>query len=78
LAVDHSSEQEEDEQSLAPYYVFLNSSLNTELVYIILKSISKFGQYSQLNDLMNNEVSEKKNINIDVDDKTGDGLIQID
>ena len=33
---------EEEKLFLAPLYVFLSSSLNIELVYIILKSITKF------------------------------------
>lgn len=35
-------ESEENLAEMAPVYVFLASSLNVELVYIILTSISKF------------------------------------
>ena len=38
-----SSLLDDSEMEMRPLYVFLNSSLNVELVYIILKSITKFG-----------------------------------
>ena len=36
------SQEEEEKVEMSPCYLFLASSLNVELVYIILKSISQF------------------------------------
>ena len=39
-----NSEIEEKEEQMAPLFLFLASSLNVELVYIILTSLVKFTQ----------------------------------
>ena len=50
----------EEEEEIAPLFAFLTSSLNVELVYIILKGITQFSYINKGPDFM----SEKKSKNI--------------
>ena len=47
----------EEEEKMAPLFYFLASSLNVELVYIILKSITKFDKSYHKNDMMSSSTS---------------------
>ena len=62
-------------EKLSPLIVFLNSSLNVELVYIILKSITSFGvvDYSPESMLSLDQIKK-----FSIDDKTGDGHLKLD
>ena len=58
---------EEDKKSMAPLFMFLNSSLNTELVYIILKSITSFGVHHK----------QDSQVSVAVDQENGDGKLKL-
>ena len=53
-----ADDDSEDEKELAPLLVFLASSLNVELVYIILKCITQFAYVITDNDT--DEVAKRK------------------
>ena len=53
-------ESEVGEEEIAPLFAFLTSSLNVELVYIILKGITQFSYINKGPD----GISEKKSKNI--------------
>jgi len=42
---DKAEEEEEENREMSPLYYFLASSFNVELVYIILKGITRFSKY---------------------------------
>ena len=65
----------EKSEKLSPLIVFLNSSLNVELVYIILKSITSFGVVDYSPEAMLSLDQLKK---FSIDDKTGDGHLKLD
>ena len=54
----------DEEEEIAPLFAFLTSSLNVELVYIILKGITQFSYINKGPDFM----SEKKSKNISLVD----------
>jgi len=54
------TDDEQDEKTLAPLLVFLASSFNVELVYIILKCITQFS-YVIADDGHDEVVKRKKN-----------------
>ena len=54
------NDDKEAEEEIAPLFAFLTSSLNVELVYIILKGITQFSYINKGPDFM----SEKKSKNI--------------
>ena len=60
-------EEEEEEEGMSPLFMFLNSSLNVELVYIILKGITSF-KYQNLEnkDLPENMKRKKAKSKIEI------------
>ena len=57
---------------MATLFMFLNSSLNVELVYIILKSITSLGVLTE------NELSKKSKAKVSISKTSGDGHLRLD
>ena len=65
------------EESMAPLFLFLASSYNVELVYVILKGITQFGYYTC--DNQNEAVRAKiKKLDINMNKRNDEATLKMD
>ena len=70
-------EENPAEKEVAPLFLFLASSLNVELVYIILKGITSFGYLDCNMDGQHCAITTAKVNKIDYERKNGDCIIRL-
>lgn len=70
-----SKTQVNEEEELQPLYIELSSTLNVELVYVILKSITSFAFLARSHDSV--KTLKRKEVRVDHDAATGDATLSL-